>query len=103
MTLYFFYRNGHGAVNCNTMSAGYNAAVAYGGTSGKGSYGCPVGFVGVGTKLCFKFPMQEPALFSEMADACKALDAVPYAPISIVQNVIVKALSQITVSFVRRV
>ena len=81
------------------MSARYNEAVTYGGTHGKGSFGCPVGFVAVGT-LCFKFPMQEPALFNEMADSCKALDAAPYAPIGLVQNVIVKALSQITVSLV---
>ena len=79
------------------MSAGYNGAVQYGGSNGIGSYGCPSGFVAVGT-LWFKFPMQEPALFSEMADSCNGLDAVPYAPTSLVQNVVVKGLIQLTVN-----
>ena len=79
------------------MYAGYNGVEKYGGTDGKGSYGCPNEFVGVG-HLCFKFPVQDPAFYSEMVDNCKSLDAIPYAPISLVQNAVVKGLAKITVS-----
>ena len=82
-------RNGHGAVSCNTMSAGYNKNVQYGGDNGKGSCGCLAGFIGVGN-VCFKLPVQDPALFSEMADNCKRQNAIPYAPITLVQNAILK-------------
>ena len=85
------------------MDAGFNCIdtscgqpVKYGGMDGKGSRGCPGGFVGVGT-LCFKFPIQEPAVHSDMAETCKNLDAIPYAPINLVQNVVLKGLAKITV------
>ena len=93
-------RNGHGAINCNTFSAKFfptsATAYSYGGTNGKGSYGCPSGFVGVGY-LCFIFPIQNPALQSEMVDRCKDLDAIPYAPLNLVQNIVVKGLAKNTV------
>ena len=67
----------------------------HGGEDGVGSYGCPNGLVGVG-HMCFVFPVKEPASFDEMKSGC-GLSASPYAPISIVQNTIVKALAEVTV------
>ena len=93
-----YFRNGHGAVNCNTMYAGFNGDLKYGGTDGRGSYGCPNGFVGVG-HLCFKFPVQDPALYTDMVDNCKSLEAIPYAPFNLVQNVVVKGLAKMTVIY----
>ena len=97
---YTFVRNGHGSINCNTFHAGFNPdkgnAIQYGGNNGKGSYGCPSDSIGVGY-LCFKFPIQDPAFHNEMAEGCKGLDAIPYAPINLVQNAVVNGLSQITV------
>ena len=75
------------------MSAGFNAAIQYGGNTGKGSYGCDSGFVGIGT-LCFKFPLQSPAQFQEMADNCEAVQAIPYTPTGMVQNAVVKGLME---------
>jgi hypothetical protein len=95
-----FNRNGHGSINCNTFFAGFNPdrdnAIKYGGTDGKGSSGCPSGFVGVGY-LCFKFPIQDAVFHNEMGEACSSLGAIPYAPINLVQNVVVKGLTKITV------
>ena len=91
-------------MQCNTFSAGYNLdssnqPVQYGGTSGKGSYGCPVGFVGVG-HLCFKFPIQDPSNGKEeMVEGCKNLgQAIPYAPINIVQNTIMRGVANVAVN-----
>ena len=60
-----------------------------------GSFGCPDGFVGVG-HMCFLFPVKEPTSYDEMFDVC-GVSATPYAPISLVQNAVVKALSGVTV------
>ena len=104
ITLYLLnLRNGEGAIQCNTFFAGHNldangAPIQYGGTNGKGSYGCPVGFVGVGF-LCFKFPIQEPANGKEeMAEGCKNLgNSIPYAPINLIQNTIMKGVANVAV------
>ena len=98
-------RNGQGAIQCNTFSAGFNSdsnnnPIQYGGTSGKGSYGCPTGFVGVGY-LCFKFPIQDPANGKEeMAEGCKNMgNSIPYAPINLVQNTVMKGVAKVAVEY----
>ena len=73
------------------MSAGFNGNIQYGGTSGSGSHGCPGGYVAVGT-LCFKFPIQTASRFITMANTCKGLASIPYAPTGMVQNAVVKGL-----------
>ena len=96
-------RNGHAAVQCNSFSAGFDShgllagqRLKHGGTDGVGSFGCPNQFVGVG-HMCFLFPVKEPASHNEMAGGC-GTGAIPYAPISLVQNAVVKGLVKVTVS-----
>ena len=98
----YHFRNGHAAVQCNSFSAGFDthgsfagSRLQHGGNDGDGSFGCPHGFVGVG-HMCFMFPVKEPASFDEMAEGC-GLSASPYAPLSSVQNAVVKGLAAVTV------
>ena len=91
-------RNGHASIQCNSFSAGFDpsgTSLKHGGNDGVGSYGCPDQFVGVG-HMCFLFPVKEPAAYNEMAEGC-GIGAVPYAPMSLVQNTVVKALAKVTV------
>ena len=95
-------RNGHAAVQCNSFSAGFDShgllagqRLKHGGADGVGSFGCPNQFVGVG-HMCFLFPIKEPASHNEMAGGC-GTGAIPYAPISLVQNAVVKGLIKVTV------
>ena len=95
-------RNGHAAVQCNSFSAGFDShgllkgqRLKHGGTDGVGSFGCPNQFVGVG-HMCFLFPVKEPASHNEMAGGC-GIGAIPYAPISLVQNAVIKGLVKVTV------
>ena len=97
-----FIRNGHAAVQCNSFSAGFDShgvlagqRLKHGGADGVGSFGCPNQFVGVG-HMCFLFPVKEPASHNEMAGGC-GIGAIPYAPISLVQNAVVKGLIKVTV------
>ena len=98
----YFIRNGHAAVQCNSFSAGFDShgilagqRLKHGGADGVGSFGCPNQFVGVG-HMCFLFPVKEPASHNEMAGGC-GIGAIPYAPISLVQNAVVKGLIKVTV------
>ena len=97
-----FHRNGHASVQCNSFSAGFDThgplsgtRLKHGGNDGVGSFGCPEPFVGVG-HMCFLFPVKEPTPHDEMSLGCGE-GATPYAPISLVQNTVVKALAAVTV------